>query len=504
LPKAPKNLKSQGGKKSAKKNFVGKNNQKNVLSKKLNFLKNQGERQKINYKNFLEERRKRREKRGQSMNMKRSKEEFKNLENSRMNFSNDDVERNKEEDEVNEIHNRENKSLSVRFQKFMKYKKSKMKKLQYRKKPEKSQNIDKRSKKNVSASFREFMKLNKSKNSLLKNFKEKLIKKSNPPQNLQNHSQNNQKNLQKKSKSRRHSNIIPPIPLQDVSKQRLREQIMYGRFGQEITKSSRDELKTLKRRTREMHYKCEDFAGGEITTNRKSTSRLQILTTKDQRKKDAENCINSSEFLRSQMIKAKGLDGQNSYRDFQFQGEIGNPGKDQNFLKENCENVQIRKLSQYKKVKKFHLDFGSIGVDIHSIYAKDNYIPTKISKRKQNEFGRDPVRNPRLSRHEKDKGKKILFPKTSFRQEKNERRNSKKKCEKKKFYSLSRQLLAGRISKKLDEFSKGDKKKQSESFSRSFRRGKKSRRETNSFVLERRASRGDKRNVSLDCGKMMR
>ena len=165
------------------------------------------------------------------------------------------------------------------------------------------------------------------------------------------------------------------------------------------------------------------------------------------------------------------------------------------------------KIHQYKKINKFHMDFKNIGVDFHSIYAKDNYIPTKISRMRDEEcLARNPLGNPRITRHKKCKEKKISFPE-SFRRiskSKKNRKKSKDNPEKKKFYSLSRQLLAGRFSKKLDEFSKGDKKHQSQSFSRSFRRKNSEggrRRENNSFVLERRYSK-ERRVLSTDISKI--
>ena len=197
------------------------------------------------------------------------------------------------------------------------------------------------------------------------------------------------------------------------------------------------------------------------------------------------------------MIKAKAMDA-DSYRDFEIKENIclGKVG-----LKHKG------KQGKYKIDKKFHLDFGSIGVDIQSIYAKDNYIPTRTkNRREEDKLAREPVCNPRLSRHHKAKEKKIKFPKSIEKNENFSKGKIVQNSQKKKFYSLSRQLLAGRISKKLVEFSRGDKKHQSESFSRSFRRKRSEgggRRENNSFVLERRHSR-ERRNASMDGSKIMR
>lgn len=292
-------------------------------------------------------------------------------------------------------------------------------------------------------SFHQFMKNAKTNNSLIKSLrqrmgKERLI------------------SLKNKSKSREYNrSIVPPIPLGDVSKKYLREQITNGRiFNDSLSKMSTDELKTVKRKSRTR----QDLAS-DLVHNRNSSSRLikkifgaGNLKTSDDRSgiqvsnrgyevssernfKGLTNCLNSSEFLRSQMMRAKVYDTTDTTL------PIG---------KSSPDGVRM------KDKRKLNLNFKGMKMDIKAIYSQD----------KSDNGGRD-IRNgqngnPRISRNQESTAKRIEFPEIQMRK-------TRQKSREDKYYSNCRRIMAGSVAKKLNELGRGGMKhKKSSSLSRSF------------------------------------
>ena len=407
LPKAPKNFKL-----NSNRNFgnQARNEEIELKSKEKNFFGAYNTVDDSDYENKLQRRKNRRRHKSKScigensLDFKMKTNDFLDLEASKMNYSTDDYE--SHYNNMKEF----GTQISPYYRKKLKAQNEKAnQQMVLQRLPKKSDSDRDHSSRRVKhrqqsmmnpASFQEFMKINKSKNSLLSSLKRKIV-------------MGNKLKMMNKSKNqhrRRHSNMIPPIPIDDVSKVRLREQIQNSRLGGEsqliCSHSSKDELKTLKRRTGEQRF--DEFEIPEMTTNRNSTSRLntmklmelgQMKSTKDMSivcsssLKKLKQRINSSEFLRSQMVRAKVMEGSNTelYREY-----------------ENC-----TRLNKYQKMKNFHIDFGKMGMDINSIYSQKYQIATK--KKLHEDSERDIVnRNdgqPRISRHKKSKQKKIMFPK---------------------------------------------------------------------------------------------
>lgn len=290
---------------------------------------------------------------------------------------------------------------------------------------------------NSNNKFKQFMKQTKTKNSLIKSLKQRIT-----IENLiKNTSKSKEKNKEKSRKFqylkklkneeslKKSSTIVPPIPISDLSKKCLREQISNQRNC--LSKTSTDELKTVKRITKNTYTAYNNNNLGNETKNRNSSSRLikQLLIgdfgTKDNRKQNGElnestseqnfnkigKCLNSSEFLKSQLIKAKG---------FNIEGKDSPKWHD----------------------KKYCLNLNKIR-DLENIYSNEEQEMSKCGEKRK---------------------RKIEFPKVRRERHRSYRERNKK------YYSISRQLLAGRVAKKLVELGnkEGQQHRKSNSLSRSF------------------------------------
>lgn len=315
----------------------------------------------------------------------------------------------------------------------------------------------KRTKNEKKKSFQQFMKTTKTKNSLIKSLRQRICMEKilSIRRNSKSKSRSKEKNLK---------SIVPPIPINEVSKKSLREQITNGRvFADNISKTSTDELKTVKRKIREPF---EELLTGEMTKDGKSSDShikkilIGNFKTKDERMggnvlkrrngvnesssernfKMLKNCLNSSEFLRSQLIRAKGYEPKTE------------PDEKQSGKK-------IKKKSQ----KKFHLNFSNMNMNLKSIYSQDNFLHKKHNNDSMIEDG-PCAGQPRITRNNDVKGEKIIkFPLLDKKKKKSKSQRDGR------YYSVSRQLLVGRVARKLVEIGqKGRRHKKSNSLSRSF------------------------------------
>ena len=471
---------------------------------------------------------------------------------------------------------------------------------------------NKNSKKADNSSFQEFMKLNKSKNSLLSSLKQKIMVKKHQLRKFKRTSQKRSQDTkpglpvpkihpkaEKINKNKLSQKIdpkerkqdkkvinVPPVDIEDLTRNQLHRKIQKSRFSGVnhsshnkdsfgaasllgYSKSSRDELKTLRRRAGESGN--SESVVPEATTNRNSSSRMntmkliemgQLKSTKDQSPENESISLTkfkNSGFLKSLVVKANTrqlahLESSEQAKrvietSLYLQKSVEVTGVARNVEKtREIENAEISKndqnsvdlgekgvighgnrLNKYQKIKNFHLDLNKTGLDLTTIYEPLDRKKTLrrsqkgSSRSRSQEAANKRTGDPRLSRYKNSRQKKIKFPKKIL-SKKLSRKHSKKSthCQSeaqwsrdRKYYSISRQLLAGRVAKKLVEFSRDDEQKQRiSSLSRSFgrpdadcdslgggkrgavcvgkgrRRRGKGRKENRSFVLERRGSRG--------------
>lgn len=166
-------------------------------------------------------------------------------------------------------------------------------------------------------------------------------------------------------------------------------------------------------------------------------------------------------------------------------------GKSEIFCEENCEKKNFVKENLKKK---FHLNFNTItNMNIKSIYSQEKSSKVKEKNSRKNSFEDSSCAGqPRITRNYEAKGdKKIKFPKFEKNQnfEKMKKIAKKKNYEnfhekkifqdeedkenedKKRYYSVSRRMIAERVARKLVEFGRDERRnrhKKSSSLSRSF------------------------------------